>query len=205
MVQYILHGSCAVPAVYKLIDHSNLDTEPPRPVPIFFFPNLLGEYLLERRPRSYVDPFTIGCLVLGGLLSLLNLGLWIWSLVFFALLVRLTIAIWPVIARAYADTRLMRYGVIVQAHVIRVRAGRSDHGALAGAFLDCAIPLSPRLSVVGSVWIPDATEAIKLWRQGHLRTICLPTAPSNWRLIEGDRPDLRYDLVFRIPLGEVQS
>ncbi|NTW01276.1 MAG: hypothetical protein HGA19_08175, partial [Oscillochloris sp.] len=86
-----------------------------------------------------------------------------------------------------------RYGVVTNAHVMGVRTCRDAGGGFAGAYLDCVIPITRRRTSVGSVWMPNASEALRIGQYGRLNVICLTRSPGIWRLCDGDGPHLRYE------------
>ena len=145
-----------MPAILDLIEPTDLDGVPPRSLPIFFLPNLIGEHLIERPARSYFDPFLIGALITAVALILFKAPPIIWALLALTLALRLSRAGWRLYRDVRDDYRLLRYGVITNAHVLGVRTSRDSNGDLVGAFVDCAIPFTRRRSSVGSVWMPDA-------------------------------------------------
>jgi hypothetical protein len=91
------------------------------------------------------------------------------------------------------DYRLLRHGLVVSAHVIGLRPCRSATGRPMGAYLDCAIPITRQRTSVGSVWLPDTTEAVRLSAAGRIPVICLARAPGTWRLRHSDGAHLRYE------------
>lgn len=180
-----------MPAVMELVDPTFLDRQPPRRLPFFFLPNLLGEYLLERPARSYFDPWAIGALVGTIVLGFLPIGRWLPALLLAFGLFRIVTPSWVLVRRAVADYKLLRRGVIVYAHIMGVR--RCEQGCpQGGAYLDCVIPLSARRSSVGSVWLPNEQEAQQLAALGRVQVLCLPKVPGTWRLRHIDRPGIRY-------------
>ncbi len=184
-----------MPDLLDLVDRKLLEVPPPRRLPRFFLPNLIGEYLLERPAHAYLDPIVLGSLVVLGALLALGLGppRWIVLLLLALLALRVSgplIRLWRHVREDYL---LMRYGVVVRAHVIGVRPCRDAAGNPDGAYLDCAIPVSRRRTSVGSVWMPDAAEALRLSAAGQVPVICLARAPGTWRLRDGDGPGLRYE------------
>lgn len=164
-----------------------LERPPPRRLPLFFLPNLIGEYLLERPIHSYLDLVVLICLV--GAIALTALGAH--PLIGMALATLAGVRLLRPCLRIYRDVRedyhLLRDGLLVTAHVIGVRPCRQ------GAYLDCAIPITRQRTSVGSVWLPDASEALRLSAVGRLPVICLARAPGTWRLRVGNSPHLRYE------------
>ena len=53
------------------------------------------------------------------------------------------------------DLALLRNGLTVRAHVLGLRPHRTTMGAIDGALLDCAIPVAPRRTYVGSIWLAN--------------------------------------------------
>lgn len=182
-----------MPAVLDLIEHRLLDHTPPRRLPPLFLPNLLGEYLLERPLRSYVDPIVIGTVVAAAAMIVLRIGSWLWIVLLAIVALRIVTISWDVGRRAWEDYRLLRYGKVITAHIMGLRVSRDASGAINGAYLDCVIPTGKRRTSVGSVWLPDAEQAAALNREGRLLVIALERAPGTWRLRELDNPALRYE------------
>ncbi|NJN18250.1 MAG: hypothetical protein HC822_19340 [Oscillochloris sp.] len=186
-----------MPAILELVDTNTLDQQPPRPLPTFFLLNLIGEYLLERPLRSYLDPVVLGGLITAATLLIFQVGPLLWLTLLALLVVRVSRGCWRICRDVYEDYRLLRYGKVLNAHILGIRSCRDTNGDLSGAYIDCAIPLSKRLSSVGSVWIPDAAEASRIAEQGRMPVIALARSPGTWRLRDGDGPQVRY-----APLGE---
>ncbi len=184
-----------LPAIIDLVDRALLLQDPPRRLPWLFVPNLLGEYLLEQSPRSFLDPVLIGGLAIVVAMVLLHAGVWLWLLLGVILALRLIIIIWRLIRRVYTDMALLKYGVILNVHVLRMHTCcNHDSSTARGAYLDCAIPVSRRRTNVGSVWIPNVAEAERLAQLRRLPAICLVRAPGIWRLIDHNNPKFRYEL-----------
>jgi hypothetical protein len=112
-----------------------------------------------------------------------------------ALLIILRLAIdgWLIWRRLREDLALLRSGLIIRAHVLSLRPHRSTMGEISGALLDCAIPVAPRRTYMGSIWLADGAEALRLARQGRVEVLCLPRTPGTWRVIEDVKSDIRYD------------
>ncbi len=174
-----------MPILVDLIDPALLQQPPPRTLPLMLLPNLLGEYLIELPLRAYFDRVIIALLAGAVLFMWLDAGQWAWIGLSLMLVLRLGLLIWNIRRRAREDMALLKHGVIIQAYVLRVRpvpAGRHKPG---GCYLDCAMPVGPQRTSIGSVWLADMHEAQCLLKQGCVRVICLPRAPGSWRLIEG--------------------
>jgi hypothetical protein len=182
-----------VPAILSLLEPGTLEQPPPRRLPAFFVPNLIGEYLLERPLRAYLDPFVL--VWLAGLIVLIVLEAP--SLAFLAaaalLAARLLGPTLRLARHVREDYLLLRDGLVVTAHVLGVRSTPAGAEADQGAYLDCAIPITGRRTSVGSVWLPDHAEALRLDAAGRVAVICMARAPGIWRLRDGDGPHLRYE------------
>jgi hypothetical protein len=181
-----------VPAILSLLESDTLEQQPPRRLPLFFVPNLIGEYLLERPPRSYLDPFVLAWMF--GLVALIVVG--VPSTVFVAMLVLLAARLLGPCLRLWRQVRddylLLRNGLLVKAHVLGVRPATDGSKSATGAYLDCAIPITRQRTSVGSVWLPDAAEAHRLSAEGRVAVICMTRAPGVWRLCDGDCAQRRY-------------
>jgi hypothetical protein len=182
-----------VPDVLDLIGRDLLEQRPPRRLPPFFLPNLVGEYLLERPARAYLDPFLIAGLCAALALFFLSVHPAFWLLIVLVLAARLGGPTWRLCRDVREDYLLLRYGVVVQAHILGVRPGRDADGQPSGAYVDCVIPITSRRSSVGSVWMPSVDDATRLAATGRVPVICLARAPGAWRLRDGDGPHLRYE------------
>ena len=104
--------------------------------------------------------------------------------------------LWRVVSEEIA---LLRRGLIVKAHILKLQPHRTITGEIDGALLACAIPVKPARTYVGSIWLADGHEALRLMHQGQLDVICLPRAPGTWRVIEPVQSQIRYDRVGPIP------
>ena len=174
-----------MPVTLNLIDPQLLDADPPRRLPAFFLPNLLGEYLLERPLRTYFDPLML--VAFAAVIVMIVLGQYLFAaLLFLVGIVRGAIGAWAIFVMTYYDYKLLRRGIISVAHIMRVRPEQG------GAHIDCVIPVAQRRSLVGSAWIPDEQEAARLAKQGRVHVIALRKAPGVWRLLQHDRPGVRY-------------
>jgi hypothetical protein len=182
-----------VPAILSLLEPGTLEQPTPRRLPAFFVPNLIGEYLLERPLRAYFDPFVL---------------VWLAGLIVMAVFQAPTLAFLAVAALLAArllgptlrlarhvreDYLLLRDGLLVTAHVLGVRPALVGAEAAQGAYLYCAIPITGRRTSVGSVWLPDRAEALRLSTAGRVAVICMARAPGIWRLRDSDGPHLRYE------------
>lgn len=186
--------------VTEQVDASYLDQPTPRPIPPGVVLNLLYDYLFERPLRAVLNPLSIACvLVLIGL-YLLRASPAIRLIPVLILLAQMGMAARQIWRRVRDDLALLTNGLIVRAHVLRLRPHRSATGTIEGALLDCAIPVAPRRTYMGSIWLADATEAMRLANAGRVSVLCLPRTPGTWRVLEAIGSDIRYDR-----MGPVQA
>lgn len=171
-----------VPEILDLIEPDSFEQPPPRRLPPFFVPNLIGEYLLERPLAAYLSPLVILCLGATAALAALRAPAPLILLPLLVIALRLLRPVLRLLRDVREDYILIRDGVLVTAHVLGARACRDQAGNPAGVFLDCAVPLTMQRTSVGSVWIADTSEAMRLSAAGQLTVICLPRAPGSWRL-----------------------
>ena len=182
-----------MPRVTEQLDAAYLDQPPPRPIPLPLMLNVLSDHVFAQPLRSLFNLWVIGgALALGALFALgaspaLRL---IPALMIVAPLVGVARQIWR---RAADDLALLRSGLTVRAHVLKLRAHRTTAGDIDGALVDCAIPVAPRRTYMGSIWVADGAEAMRLKRQGRVEVICLPHTPGTWRVIEQLKSEVRYD------------
>lgn len=182
-----------MPDVISLLEPRALDQPTPRRIPPLFVLNLLGEHLLARPPQAWFDPFLIGWVIAFGSLSILGVHPSLLIILAVLLPIRLILPSSRLLRDVREDYLLVRHGLTVTAYVLAVRTGQTPTGEAYGAYLDCAIPLPKRRTTVGSVWIADHTEAMRLSAAGSLPVICLPYAPGVWRLCEATKLPVRYD------------
>ena len=179
--------------VTEQVDAAYLQQFPPRRLSPVVMANLLSDHVFDRPLKAFLDP-----LIIAGIITLL---------VLFALRASTTIRLVPVlliVIRLLISTRhlwrqvsddlaLLRNGLTVRAHVLGLRPHRTTLGVIDGALLDCAIPVAPRRTYVGSIWLANGAEAQRLNLQGRVEVICLPRTPGTWRVIEDVKSDIRYD------------
>ncbi len=179
--------------VTEQVDRSYLDQAPPRPLPPGVIVNLLNDYALERSLRTFLNPVLIGCvIVLIGLYALRAPPV-VRAVPVAVILAQTALAARRLWRRVRDDLALLRDGLAVRAHILRLRPFRGITGAIEGALLDCAIPVGPRRTYMGSIWLADGDEALRLANQGRLLVLCLPLTPGTWRVIEEVQSDIRYD------------
>lgn len=157
---------------------------PTRPMPYHALPEMISDYLFERPLRAFLDPLLMIGLMIVVLLGVLNAH---WALLLIAAAFVLT-RLWSHVQRLWRrvadDLNLLRCGVLVNAYILKLRPHRTTTGEINGALLDCALPLGPRQSYIGSIWVSDGNEALRLSRQGRIAVICLPQPPGTWRIVE---------------------
>lgn len=175
------------------VDAGYLEQSPPRPLPLVVVMNLLGEYLFER-PTSLIFAPTF----LAGVAGFIAMAILQWPryLLFLPLLlvaIHLGQEFYQAWRRTWDDLMLLRKGLRLRAHILRMRPHRDTLGQIDGALLDCAIVVSPRRTYLGSIWLADGIEALRLARQGRIEVICLPRTPGTWRVIEEVKSEVRYD------------
>ena len=179
--------------IIEQVDPTYLEQSPPRPVPIGVMLNLLSDHTFERPLRVLLSPLLITGVI--GLIVLFVLRASpLLRLVPLALIVMWLAGEGRQIWRSTrAELVLLRDGLAIRAHVLRKRLYRATDGSIDGAMLDCAIPVGPRRTYVGSVWLADAAEAGQLESQGRVEVLCLPRTPGTWRVIAAGQSSLRYD------------
>lgn len=176
------------------VDAEYLARAAPRPFPAAALPSLVLACAMERPLRAILDPALL--LAFGALLLLAALKAG-WPLLTLSLLViawRLWREALRVRARVRDELALLRHGRIVQAHVLKLRPHRDALGEIDGALLYCAVVVAPRRTYIGSAWLSDGTEALRLARAGRVQVLCLPRAPGTWRIVEELQGEVRYDL-----------
>lgn len=184
-----------MPDILDLVEPTLLECSPPRRLPAFFLLNLIGEYLIARPLHSYLDPVIIAGLIASITMLILRVGPLLWIALILILIVRIGGSVMSIYHNVREDFMLLKHGLKVNAHVLGVRPCRDAAGNLAGAYVDCVIPLSRKRTSVGSVWMPDAAAAQKVGQSERLAVLCLAHAPGTWRLCEGNRSQLRYEPV----------
>lgn len=176
------------------IDIPSLKHLPPRPLPPWLIADLVGDQLAQRPLRDYIDPLLICGILAAVALALLPAPIWLSWLLALLMGIRLGMIVWELLERSLVDFRLLRHGLLMRAHVLRIRLARRGPGFIDGAYLDCVVPIAKGRTSVGSVWLSDVQEAERLALQGRVQVLCLPRAPGTWRLLEGKCADFRYEL-----------
>lgn len=125
--------------VTEQVDTSYLEQPTPRPRPTGVMLNLFYDYMLERPLRTLLNPLSITCLVALIVLYLLRVPPLVRLIPLLILLGQLGLAARQIWRRVRDDMALLSNGLIVRAHVTRLRPHRNPTGAIEGALLDCAI------------------------------------------------------------------
>lgn len=179
--------------VTEQVDAAYLQQPPPRPLSPTVMANLLSDHIFERPLKLLFDPLIIVSIILLIVLFALRAGTAIRLLPVLLIVIRLLISARHLWQHVRDDLALLRDGLTLRAHVLGLRPHRTVMGAIDGALLDCAIPVAARRTYVGSIWLSNGEEALRLKQQGRVEVICLPRTPGTWRVIEDVKSDIRYD------------
>jgi hypothetical protein len=179
--------------VTEQVDAAYLEQPPPRPIPFQLGLNILSDHIFARPLGALVTPVTLAGVL--ALLALFALGASpaVRLIPVAVILARLAIEARRIWRHTRDDLALLRSGLTIRAHVLHMRPHRATTGEIDGALLDCAIPVAPRRTYMGSIWLADGAEAIRLKNQGRIEVICLPRTPGTWRVIETVSTEIRYD------------
>ena len=179
--------------VTEQVDVAYLQQSPPRRLSPTVVANLLSDHVFERPLKAFLDPLIIACIITLVALFALRANTAIRLVPVLLIVIRLLINTRYLWRHIRDDLALLRNGLMVRAHVLGLRPHRTTMGAINGALLDCAIPVAPRRTYVGSIWLANGAEATRLKLQGRVEVICLPRTPGTWRVIEDVKSDIRYD------------
>jgi hypothetical protein len=179
--------------VTEQVDAAYLQQPPPRRLTSAMIVNLLSDHVFERPLKAFLDPVIIASVIVLLVLFALRASTALRLVPVLIIVIRLVIDARQIWRRVSDDLALLRNGLTIRAHVLGVRAHRTTMGAIDGALLDCAIPVAPRRTYVGSIWLSNGAEALRLQRQGRVEVLCLPRTPGTWRVIENVKSDIRYD------------
>jgi len=191
--------------VTEQVDAAYLQQSPPRSLSPAVVANLLSDHIFERPLKAFLDPTIIAAIITIVILFALRASTVIRLVPVLLIVVRLLLNTRHLWRHVSDDLALLRNGLTVRAHVLGLRPHRTTLGAIDGALLDCAIPVAPRRTYVGSIWLANGAEALRLKHQGRVEVICLPRTPGTWRVIEDVQSDIRYDrmgAIQRIPHEE---
>jgi hypothetical protein len=179
--------------VTEQVDTAYLQQSPPRPLSPAVMANLLSDHIFERPLKLFLDPLIIVSIIALVVLFALRASTAIRLVPVLLIVIRLLISARHLWLHVSDDLALLRNGLTVRAHVLGLRTHRTTTGTINGALLDCAIPVAPRRTYVGSIWLANGAEALRLKHQGRIEVICLPRTPGTWRVIEEVKSDIRYD------------
>ena len=179
--------------VTEHVDAAYLQQSPPRPLSPAVMANLLSDHVFERPLKAFLDPLIIAGIITLLVLFALGASTAIRLVPVLIIVIRLLLSARHLWRHINDDLALLRNGLTVRAHVLGLRPHRTTMGAIDGALLDCAIPVAPRRTYVGSIWLANGAEALRLKQQGRVEVICLPRTPGIWRVIEDVKSDIRYD------------
>src|SRR4029078_946528 len=119
-------------------------------------------HIFERSFGAFLDPLLIIGIVAQAALIGLQTSKLLWFVPLLVILGRLGLGAYRIGRRVWDDLMLLRKGLMLRAHVLRLRPYRSAAGQLDGALLDCAIAVAPRRTYLGSIWLADGIEAARL-------------------------------------------
>jgi hypothetical protein len=179
--------------VTEQVDAAYLQQSPPRPLSPAVVANLLSDHIFDRPLKLLLDPLIIAGVIMLVVLFALRASTAIRLLPVLLIVIRLLLSARQIWRHVSDDLALLRNGLTIRAHVLGLRPHRTTMGTIDGALLDCAIPVAPRRTYVGSIWLANSTEALRLMRQGRVEVLCLPRTPGTWRVIEDVKSDIRYD------------
>ncbi|MBC8160562.1 MAG: hypothetical protein H7Z42_05010 [Roseiflexaceae bacterium] len=181
--------------VRDYVDDDFLQQSTPRPLTLEIALGVLGEHLLARPTQTVLHPLFVLSLAAIFALLLFRAPSFLLALPLGLVTGMLIIGAYRVWLRAWEDIRLLRDGLVVRAHILKLRPNRTLAGDIDGALIDCAIALTPRRTYVGSIWLVDGHEALRLLRQGRLAVLCLPRTPGTWRVLDPIASEVRYERV----------
>jgi hypothetical protein len=179
--------------VTEQVDAAYLQQSPPRQLSPAVVANLLSDHIFDRPLKLLLDPLIIAGIIVLVVLFVLRASTAIRLLPVLLIVIRLLLSARQIWRHVSDDLALLRNGLTIRAHVLGLRPHRTTMGVIDGALLECAIPVAPRRTYVGSIWLANSTEALRLMRQGRVEVICLPRTPGTWRVIEDVKSDIRYD------------
>ena len=179
--------------VTEQVGATYLQQPPPRPLSLAIVVNLLSDHVFERPLKAFLDPLIITSIIVLLVLFALRASTAIRLVPVLIIALKLLIDARQLWRNVTDDLALLRNGLTVRAHVLGLRPYRTTMGTIDGALLDCAIPVAPRRTYVGSVWLANGAEALRIERQGRVEVLCLPRTPGTWRMIEDVKSDIRYD------------
>lgn len=176
------------------VDTAFLHQPPPRALPPSTIWRLIRARMMRRR-FAILDPWMLLGMVVLGALALLHAP----TILF---VVPTVIIVWRVgqgmlwlLRSVRDDMAMLREGQVGIAEVRKLRPHHTPSGDIEGALIDCEIPVTPRRTYVGSVWLADGQEALHFAQQGHVEVLYLPRMPGTWRIIEDVSSQMLYQRV----------
>ncbi|MDZ4717842.1 MAG: hypothetical protein SH847_05180 [Roseiflexaceae bacterium] len=179
--------------VNQRVSPSYFELPTPRPFPFDALSDLLIDHLFEPFLRNMLDPLVVATLIVW--LAMIGFqAIWYLQVAAFLLII---LRLWGRFVQAIRQFRdeiaLLQHGLMVRAHILRMRPHRTILGEIEGANLDCAIAVAPRRTYIGSIWLSDGAEAVQVTQRSRIDVICLPRAPGTWRVVENLHSEVRYD------------
>lgn len=175
------------------VNPTYFDQPPPRAFPYSALADMLEDHLISPALRYLLDPILLTGTVVLIVLGIVKAPPLLLYLALVVILLRLLVGLRHVWRRIRDEVALLRHGLTIRAHILRLRPHRTLLGEIDGAMLDCAIAVAPRRTYIGSIWVSDGAEALRLSREGRLEVICLPRTPGTWRVIERLHSEIRYE------------
>lgn len=179
--------------VIEQVDSAYLKKSPPRPIPLQLILNVFSDHIFAQPLRAFLSPWVVAGIVALLILFALRASPALRLLPVLLIVGRLAYEFRRIWRLARDDLALLQEGQTLRAHVLRMRPHRSTTGEIDGALLDCAIPITPRRTHVGSIWLADGAEATRLAHQGRVEVLCLPRTPGTWRVTEEIASEIRYE------------
>ncbi|MEM8530573.1 MAG: hypothetical protein AAGF95_07010 [Chloroflexota bacterium] len=179
--------------VTEHIDNIYLQQTPPRPLPYMVVLRLCGKHILTRPITTIFNPWLIVNVLVVVILIVLEIHVILWLIPLILLLTQIGFRSYYLNRHIAVDIALLRKGIVIRAHVLKLRAHRTLTGEIDGALLDCAIPVTPHRTHIGSIWIADGGEALRLAHKGRVQVVCLPHSPGTWRVVEEIQSEVRYE------------
>ncbi len=165
----------------------------PRPFPYDVLPDMLSNHVIRPALRGLLNPQVVIAIAVLLIFSIINAP-WLLNIFPLVLIVwHLFRGLIHVHRRVRAEVSLLRNGLTVRAHVLRLRPHRTILGDIDGACLDCALAVASRRTYIGSIWLSDGAEAAQISKRGYLYVICLLQAPGSWRVIEQLDSEILYE------------
>ncbi len=176
------------------VDAAFLHQPPPRALPSSTVWRLVRARIAQRR-FAILDPWMLLGLVVLGALALLYAPPIVFVVPAVLIIWRIVRGLLWLLRSVRDDMTMLREGQVITAEVRKLRPHHTLSGNIEGALIDCEIPVTPRRTYVGSVWLADGQEALHFAQQGHVEVLCLPHVPGTWRIIEDVSSQITYQRV----------